>query len=52
MGLLEGRPPLVGIERLSALVAAKRGQIEDPRMDAILGEIELRVAVEPAKLGR
>ncbi len=52
LGLLEGRLPLVAIERLSALVSASRDQAEDPRMSAILDEIELRVAVELAKLGR
>ena len=52
LGLLEGRLPLIVVERLSALVAARRGQIDDPKMGAILDEIELRVAVELAKLGR
>ncbi len=52
LGHLEGRLPLIVIERPSTLVASRRGQIDDPKMEAALDEIELRVAVELAKLGR
>ena len=52
LGLLSGRMSLDAMERLSAMVAAKRGQVDDPRLTQILDEIEVRAAVELAKLGR
>ncbi len=52
LGLLSGRMSLDAMERLSAMVAAKRGQVDDPRLAQILNEIEIRAAVELAKLGR
>lgn len=52
LGLLSGRMSLDAMERLSAMVAAKRGQVDDPRLAQILDEIEIRAAVELAKLGR
>ena len=52
LGLLSGRMSLDALERLSAMVAAKRGQVEDARLAQILDEIETRAAVELAKLGR
>ena len=51
-GLLAGSLSLGAIERLTAMVAAKRGQVDDPRLVRILDEIEVRAAVELAKLGR
>ena len=33
-------------------MAAKRGQVDDPALAEILDEIEVRAAVELAKLGR
>ncbi len=52
LGLLSGRMSLGGLERLSAMVASKRDQVDDPRLTQILDEIEIRAAVELAKLGR
>lgn len=52
LGLLAGSLPLAAIERLAAMVSAKRGQVDDPRLTEILDEIEIRAAVELAKLGR
>ncbi len=52
LGLLSGRMSLRALERLSVTVAAKRGQVEDIRLAQILDEIEVRAAVELAKLGR
>ncbi len=51
-GLLSGRMSLDALERLSAMVASKRDQVDDPRLAQILEEIEIRAAVELAKLGR
>src|SRR5689334_6724019 len=52
MGLLLGTVPMAKLEQLAQLVRAKREQIDDPRLLAILDEIELRAAVELAKLSR
>lgn len=50
--LLAGRVPIVDLERLKAMLAARREATDDPRLDEILAHIELRAAVELAKLGR
>ncbi len=50
--LLAGCLWLGAMERLAAMVAAKRGQVDDPRLARVLDEIEVRAAVELAKLGR
>ncbi len=52
LGLLSGRMSLDALERLSAMVASKRDQVDDRRLAQILEEIEIRAAVELAKLGR
>ncbi len=52
LGLLSGRMSLGALERLSAMVTSKRDQVDDPRLTQILEEIEIRAAVELAKLGR
>lgn len=52
LALLEGRLPLATIEKLAALVTTRRAQVNDRRLLSILDEIELRAAVELAKLGR
>ncbi len=52
LGLLSGRMSRDALERLSAMVTAKRGQVDDPRLAGILDEIEVRAVVELAKLGR
>jgi hypothetical protein len=52
VGLLLGTIPMAKLEQLAQLVRAKREQIDDPKLLAILDEIELRAAVELAKLSR
>jgi hypothetical protein len=52
MGLLLGTVPMAKLEQLAQLVRAKREQIDDPNLLSILDEIELRAAVELAKLSR
>jgi hypothetical protein len=52
MGLLLGTIPMSKLEQLAQLIRAKREQIDDPKLLAILDEIELRAAVELAKLSR
>ena len=50
--LLVGALPLAGLERLARTLEAGRGDIADPRLTEVIEEIELRAAVELAKLGR
>jgi hypothetical protein len=50
LGLLLGAVPRGRLEQLAQLVRARREQVDDPRLTAILDEIELRAAVELAKL--
>jgi hypothetical protein len=52
IGLLMGAIPKERLEQLAQMVRAKREQIDDPQLTAILDEIELRAAVELAKLSR
>lgn len=52
VGLLMGAIPKERLEQLGQMVRAKREQIDDPQLTAILDEIELRAAVELAKLSR
>ncbi len=52
LALLSGRLSPAAIRRLADLVAARLGPIADPRLADILDEIELRAAVELAKLSR
>jgi len=52
LGLLMGTIPMAKLEQLAQLVRAKREQIDDPKLLEILDEIELRAAVELAKLSR
>ena len=52
LGLLSGSLSADAIERLAGIVAAKRGQVDDLRLAQVLDEIEVRAAVELAKLGR
>jgi hypothetical protein len=47
-----GTIPMAKLEALAQLVRAKREQIDDPKLIEILDEIELRAAVELAKLSR
>ena len=50
VGLLAGRLPRRRIERILVLLRERRGEFGDPRLDEIIGEIELRAAVELAKI--
>lgn len=51
-GLLDGSIPEDKLVRLTELVRSHRDATADPRLAALLDEIELRAAVELAKLGR
>jgi hypothetical protein len=50
LGLLLGSIPRARLEQLAQLVRVRREQVDDPKLTAILDEIELRAAVELAKL--
>jgi hypothetical protein len=52
LGLLMGTVPMAKLEQLAQLVRAKREQFDDPKLQEILDDIELRAAVELAKLSR
>ena len=52
LGLLAGAIPKGRLVDLARLVRSRRGEEIDPRLDAILDEIELRAEVEIAKLTR
>lgn len=52
LGLLAGSVPKEDLADLARLVRAKREEGLDPRLGAILDEIELRAEVELAKLTR
>ena len=50
--LLSGRVSGNDLDRIRNLLSARREATDDPRLDDILAHIELRAAVEMAKLGR
>ena len=50
IGLLDGALPRDAVERLARDAREQRTMTDDPGLDAILGEIETRAAVELAKL--
>ena len=50
IGLLDGSLPRQAVERLARDAREQRMLTDDPGLDAILGEIETRAAVELAKL--
>jgi hypothetical protein len=50
--LLSGRVSVADLDRIKNLLSARREATDDPRLDDILAHIELRAAVEMAKLGR
>lgn len=52
IGLLMGLVPKEKLEQLAQMVRARREQLDDPQLTAILDDIELRAAVELAKLSR
>lgn len=50
--LLSGRVNLSELEQIRANLSMRRELTDDPRLDDVLAHIELRAAVELAKLGR
>lgn len=52
IGLLDGRMPAAALSRLSQTLAQKRETSDDPALDALLDEIEVRAEVERAKIER
>src|SRR5512143_2570307 len=50
IGLLDGALPRAAVESLAREAREQRGMTDDPRLDAVLAEIETRAAVELAKL--
>jgi hypothetical protein len=50
LALLDGELNLGQLDRLRRAVRDERARTEDPRLEAVLDEIELRAAVEIAKL--
>ncbi len=50
LALLTGVLPRERLEQLSRLAGTSRAAVTDPRLSAVLDEIDLRVAVELAKL--
>jgi hypothetical protein len=50
LGLLAGVLPRDRLDELSRLARTARQSVDDPRLAAILDEIDLRAAVELAKL--
>lgn len=50
--LLSGRVQISELERLKDVLSLRRESTDDPRLDDVLAHIELRAAVELAKLGR
>ena len=51
LAILAGRLQPAVLEHLTRLLAEQRTAVDDPRLAGILDEIELRAAVELAKLG-
>jgi len=49
--ILEGSVPESELRALANMVTAERAQMDDPALAAVLDDIELRAAVELAKLG-
>jgi len=52
LALLEGRVPSAVLERMVGELDTARGETDDPGLNDILDEIDLRARVELAKLGR
>jgi hypothetical protein len=52
IGLLEGELSVSDLDRLRRAIRDERDATEDPGLEAVLDEIELRAAVEMAKLER
>ena len=51
-GLLMGAYPAEKLNNLLVMVQQQQNRVTDPRLREILGEIEVRAAVELAKLGK
>jgi hypothetical protein len=51
-GLLIGAFPPEKLDNLLNLVRQQQSRVTDPRLSEILGDIEVRAAVELAKLGK
>ncbi|NBR29945.1 MAG: hypothetical protein EBT83_16285 [Betaproteobacteria bacterium] len=49
-GLLSGSLPVATLRNLERMVAQERALVSDPKLNAVLDDIELRAAVELAKL--
>ncbi len=52
VGLLTGSVPEHLLQRLTEVVALQKQKVEDPRLMSLIEDIELRAAVELAKLER
>lgn len=52
LGLLTGAVPRENLQNLARLAAQQAARADDPRLSEVLREIELRAAVELAKLER
>ena len=52
LGILEGSVSKERLSGLARMLREKRDQVDDPRLNALIGEIELRAEVEIAKLTR
>jgi len=52
LALIDGEASSAMLDRLVGAVREERAVTEDPRLDAVLDQIETRAAVELAKLGR
>lgn len=50
VALLDGEATPDALDRLMAAVLEERGETEDPKLEGVLDEIEMRAAVEMAKL--
>lgn len=52
LGILQGSIPLSTLQQLGNTIASHRDKVMDPQLAELLDEIDLRVQVELAKLGR
>jgi hypothetical protein len=52
LALIDGEASPAMLDRLVGTVREERARTEDPRLDAVLDQIETRAVVELAKLGR
>jgi Class II flagellar assembly regulator len=52
VAIMLGEVPVSQLETLAKLLAERQGAVEDPDLSEIINQIEIRTAVELAKLGR